>query len=60
MNTPIQSKINWTALVIAMFGIAVAFGFIPKAAESHINTIITIMLPALIVVFRTWYTGPVE
>ena len=58
MNHPLKSKINWTALVIALIGLAAAFDLIPAAAEQPLVTIATIALPALVMVWRTWFTGP--
>ena len=60
MNSPAKSKINWTAAAIALVGILVVSGVVPKGYEVHIISLITIFLPTLIVVFRTWYTGPAE
>ena len=57
MNSALKSKINWTSLVIAGFGVAIAFDLIPYQAEEHITTIVTIAGPALIMVWRTWFTG---
>lgn len=57
MNHPVKSKINYTSLIIAGFGIAIAFDYIPQQAEEHITTIVMIGGPVLIGVFRTWFTG---
>lgn len=57
MNSAIGSKINWTAGAIAVVGLLVVSGAIPKGYETHIIALITIFMPSLIVVFRTWFTG---
>lgn len=57
MNTPMNSKINSTALVIQIIGVVAAFNLIPPAAEEHLVEITMIALPFLIQVFRTWFTG---
>lgn len=56
MNKPINSKINWTALVMAIIGVMVALDYIPPEMEEDVITITMIAGPALIGVFRTWYT----
>ena len=58
INRPATSKINWTALVMALVGIAVAFDLIPPEAEEPIVTATMIAGPALIATFRTWFTEP--
>jgi hypothetical protein len=57
MNSATASKINWTSLVTAGFGLAIAFDYIPPAAEEHIITIATVGIPVFIMVLRTWFTG---
>jgi len=56
MNHPATSKINWTAAAIAVVGLLVVSGVVPKGYEIHLVSLITIFLPALIIVFRTWFT----
>jgi len=56
MNPPLQSKINLTALVLQIIGVIAAFDLIPPAAEEHFMEISIILVPALIQVWRTWYT----
>lgn len=58
MNHPAQSKINWTSLVMAIVGLAVAFDVIPPDAEEALVQVALIAGPAAIAVFRTWFTGP--
>ena len=56
MNPPVKSKINYTSLLIQLIGVAVIFNVIPPAIEEHLIEITLIAGPALIQVFRTWYT----
>lgn len=56
MNSPTVSKINWTALVIALIGVLAAFNVLPPKLEQPLTEITMILLPSLIVVFRTWFT----
>ena len=58
MNTAAQSKINWTALLIAAVNIAAALGYIPAEIKVDVVTIVNTLGPAAILVFRTWFTGP--
>ena len=58
MNPPAKSKINWTSLLIQLIGVAVIFNVIPPAIEDHLIEITLIAGPALIQVFRTWFTTP--
>ena len=56
MNSPIQSKINWSALVLLGVGIALKAGYLPAEYEAEITEAAYILMPALIIVFRTWFT----
>lgn len=58
INHPTQSKINYTALVMACVGIAVGFDLIPVEAEEAIVQFTLIVGPSLIAIFRTWFTKP--
>ena len=58
MNSPTQSKINWTALVMALIGVAIAFDFVPEEARQPLTEITMILGPVLVMTFRTWFTGP--
>lgn len=58
VNKPVKSKINWTALVMALIGLAATFDLIPAEAEEDVVTVTMIAGPALIGVFRTWFTEP--
>lgn len=57
MNHPAASKINYTALVMALFGVAVAYDLIPEEAEEALTQVVLIAGPVLIATFRTWFTG---
>ena len=57
MNTPAKSKINWTSLIIAVVGLLVATNVLPPEVEKPVTEITLIAGPALIAVFRTWFTG---
>jgi hypothetical protein len=55
-NTAKQSKINYTALVMASVGILVGLDIIPHQIEEHVIQITLIAGPALVAIFRTWFT----
>ena len=55
-NIPKQSKINYTALVMALVGILVGLDIIPPEIEEPVVQVTMIGGPALIAVFRTWFT----
>lgn len=56
MNPPAKSKINYTSLLIALIGVAVAFDLIPAEIEDDVVQITLIAGPVLIATFRTWFT----
>ena len=58
INPPLASKINWTALAMALIGVASAFGFIPEEAQPHITEAALIVGPMLVATWRTWFTKP--
>ncbi len=55
-NIPKQSKINYTALIMALVGILVGLDIIPPEIEEPVIQVTMIGGPALIAVFRTWFT----
>ena len=55
-NIPKQSKINYTALIMALVGILVGLDIIPPEIEEPVVQVTMIGGPALIAVFRTWFT----
>jgi|TARA_R110000782_G_scaffold229575_2_gene315954 hypothetical protein len=55
-NMPKQSKINYTALIMALVGILVGLDIIPPEIEEPVIQVTLIGGPALIAVFRTWFT----
>lgn len=60
MNAPIQSKINWTAAIIAAVNIAAVSGFVPDDYVPHLVALVNTIGPGLILVFRTWFTEKSE
>ncbi len=58
INSPAVSKINWTALAIVAINVAVIAGYVPEEYEVQLATLVNIVGPALIVVFRTKFTNP--
>lgn len=56
MNSNMQSKINYTGLVIALAGIAVTTGWIPEENKDDVIQVVTIGGGALIVFFRSFWT----
>jgi len=58
INTPIASKINWTALAIALTNVVAALGYIPEEHLMSILAIVNTAGPLLIMVFRTKFTEP--
>ena len=60
MNEPTKSKINWTALFTQIMTIALIAGWIPEAYSTPALAIVGIVSPALVQVFRTWYTAPTD
>ena len=57
MNTPMKSKINYTALLIQLVGIAVLLNLIPAEYERPLTEFTLIAGPMVIQVWRTWFTG---
>ena len=58
MNAPQNSKINATALLIAIVTLVLlALGASPEV-KAQVLTITTLVGPAVIATFRTWFTGP--
>lgn len=58
INSPVASKINWTALVMALVGLAVAFDVVPADAREPMTEIALILGPVAVMTFRTWFTAP--
>lgn len=58
MNRPAVSKINWTALAMALVGLLAAFGVIPNGSEDAITEAVLVVGGALVMVWRTWFTEP--
>jgi hypothetical protein len=56
LNPATKSKINYTALVMALVGILVGLDIIPPEIEEPVIQVTLIAGPAIIAVFRTWFT----
>ena len=59
LNDPKFSKINWTAGATFLTSVAVAFGVEPEYRELVYQGLLVVG-PALIMVWRTWFTGGKE
>lgn len=51
-----SSKVNWTALAMALIGVAVIAGWIPEKYEQHLLEITLLVGPALVATLRTFFT----
>ncbi len=60
MNTATSSKINWTAAIMAVVNILIISNVLPAAYEGPALVLVNTFGPALIIVFRTWFTGDKE
>jgi len=58
LNQPLGSKINWTALAVLAIGVANTAGWIPVAWRDLALEAATIVLPILIMLWRTKFTDP--
>lgn len=58
VNAATRSKINYTALIIQIIGILAILDVIPTEMEQPLVEVTMIVGPALIQVFRTWFTEP--
>lgn len=58
VNHPAQSKINYTALLIQAVALLAIFDVIPAEAEQPVVEITMLVGPALIQIWRTWFTKP--
>ena len=58
MNSPAKSKINYTSLIMALIGLAIAFDLVPEDAREPLTEATLILGPMLVATFRTWFTGP--
>lgn len=56
-NSPLKSKINWTGLFIQIVGLLVIFKLLPPEMERPIVEITLILGPAIIQVWRSWFTN---
>lgn len=58
INHPTASKINFAALFMQVVALLAIFDVIPMEAEQPIIEITMLVGPALIQIFRTWFTKP--
>lgn len=58
INKPQWSKINWTALMIQVVGIFAILNMIPADMEEQITEAVLLIGPALIQLWRTFFTEP--
>lgn len=58
INPAVKSKINKTALIMATVGILAGLNVIPEEIEGHVVEVALVAGPALIAIFRTWFTKP--
>lgn len=56
INPPQRSKINWTALSAQAVGVAAMLNIIPADMEETVTQTTLVVVPALIQVWRTWFT----
>jgi hypothetical protein len=58
INTPMTSKINWAAGIAFVAGIATLFGLdISQETQDLVMKVITLGLPPIIMILRTWFTA---
>jgi len=59
INPPWYSKINYTALVIQIIGLLAILNLIPESMKEQLTEATLLIGPALIQIFRTWFTDNV-
>lgn len=57
LNHPAASKINWTAMMIQIIGLLALLNVIPTEFQKPLTEMTLLIGPALIQVWRTWFTG---
>jgi len=60
MNSPTQSKINITALITQVVTILFLAGVMPSKYETAVIAIIGLVMPAVVQIWRTWFTEKKE
>ena len=60
INKPWYSKINYTALAIKIVGIFAVLNLIPPEVEEQLVEVVMIAGPALIMVWRSFFTDNVQ
>jgi len=58
MNSPTNSKINFTALITQVVTILFLAGVMPGKYETAVIAIIGLVMPSIIQIWRTWFTEP--
>lgn len=58
INHPALSKINAAAGLMLVVGVANTAGWIPPEWQEHALAAATLVGPAVIVLWRTWFTAP--
>ena len=59
MNTPVGSKINWTAMVTVVFSLLAVFGLdIPPEQQVKVIGAIATLGSMMTVIWRTFFTEP--
>ena len=57
MNEPLQSKINYTAVLISLVTLVLIGIDASAETKAEVLTITTLVGPPMIVTFRTWFTN---
>ncbi len=57
MNNPKSSKINWTSGATALVTILFLALELPKEYLPHVLVLVGIVVPLIVIVFRTWWTA---
>lgn len=61
VQSPLTSKINWTALIMLLLGVLTYFGVpIPDDQKLNITTALLVIGPVLIAVFKTFFTRSIS
>lgn len=56
VNTTARSKINWTAGLAGIIGLASAMGIVPAEAQKPLTDMTLIAVGTLVPIFRTFFT----
>jgi hypothetical protein len=59
VNSPIASKINYTAFAMVAINLLAIFELLPAEYEGLVTQLVTgLLMPVMVVVWRTWFTEP--